>query len=664
MAKPTPEALAEMLEQTLLFRGLPKATVDRVIGELEVTRHEPGEAICTQGDEADALFIISQGQCTVFHEDKQLSVEREVTQLKPPDPFGEIGLVLGERRNATVRAATDVVCLRLSRNSFGMLLMDEPQLGVKISQNLARRLTEQTQNLTHKYVELNDHVFDPELYRILPQDLLIKHSVVPLELKDQHLLVALPHPEDPVAMDALHRAAPGLTLRPVACGVAAYRRYLEHVIRPAMQGRVIQQVRQRRAEAEDLKPRDLQIHRARMLMDESAKEITGDGVTRLLKEIFTEAIVRGASDIHIEPADQCRVRFRIHGRLQKFVHAPYTFHLPLVSQLKVAANLDIVQKRKPQDGRISVSNGGRSFDVRISTLPTIDGEKVVMRMLETSGGLLPLDALILSGDLVSRLRQAIMGTMGCVLVVGPTGSGKTTTLYSALAELSKASPDINISTIEDPVEYTLPNIVQTPINKSVGMDFPQVLRALLRQDPDVILVGEMRDATTAQIAMEGALTGHLVLSTLHANGAPEAVTRLVEIGCARYLVASAISMVIGQRLLRRICRRCKTAHTFSDNVREHLARADIMPMDDSASLWRGRGCDECSGSGFQGRVGAYEVLQIDPRMREAIMNESLSDQLRARGVEDGTLTTFKQYGAFLLRMGYTEPTEILRNFAT
>ncbi|HEU4723153.1 MAG TPA: GspE/PulE family protein, partial [Gemmatimonadaceae bacterium] len=377
-------------------------------------------------------------------------------------------------------------------------------------------------------------------------------------------------------------------------------------------------------------------------------------VIRLVNMLLSEALAARASDVHLEAyADALRVRYRIDGVLQDAPSPPKHMAPAIVSRLKVMADLDIAERRAPQDGRIRLTLQDRQVDVRVSTIPTLHGESVVLRLLdkEQSSGRLALDSIGLSDDDLARLERVLTIPHGILLATGPTGSGKTTTLYAALERLRTGRE--KILTVEDPVEYQLAGIPQVPVNEKAGVTFASALRALLRQDPDVMLVGEIRDGETAEIATQAALTGHLVLSTLHTNDAIGALTRLVDLGVAPFLVAATVEAVLAQRLVRTVCDSCGRDDAATD------AERGAIGMPALATVRRGRGCDACRGSGYSGRTGVYELLVLDDAMREAISAKDGVARVRVLARERG-MRTLRDDGARLVASGITTPEEVLR----
>jgi len=388
-------------------------------------------------------------------------------------------------------------------------------------------------------------------------------------------------------------------------------------------------------------------------------EDIGDDIVTFVNRILAESFVKKASDIHVEPYEKLfRIRFRMDGALQTVMTPPKSLMLPVVSRLKILAQLDISEKRKPQDGRIKLQIGGRPIDYRVSSLPTLFGEKVCLRLLDQSNLQLDMTKLGMEQKQLDALLDGIHQPYGMVLVTGPTGSGKTTTLYSALADLNKE--DTNISTAEDPCEFNLEGINQVNVRKEVGLTFASALKAFLRQDPDVIMVGEIRDFEVGEIAIEAALTGHMVLSTLHTNDAPATVTRLLNMGIEPFLVVAALKVVVAQRLCRRICINCREEIQIP---KVELVAAGISPASaDKIKVYKGKGCEVCNGKGYKGRVAIYEVLQVTPRVRELILKHASSDEIKAMAIKDG-MKTLRMAALTKVAQGLTTLEEAVSNSA-
>jgi type IV pilus assembly protein PilB len=377
-------------------------------------------------------------------------------------------------------------------------------------------------------------------------------------------------------------------------------------------------------------------------------------VIKFVNFLLSNALHEGASDIHIEPKEKyTKIRYRIDGILFDTKQAPSRMHAAIVSRLKIMANLDISERRVPQDGKIAVIMGGRGVDLRVSVLPTSHGEKVVIRLLDSSSIMIGLDQSGMEDRIIEGFRDQIARPNGILLVTGPTGSGKSTTLYSALAQMDSVT--LNVSTVEDPVEYNLEFCNQVQVNEKAGLTFAGALRSLLRQDPDIIMVGEIRDQETARIAVQAALTGHLVLSTLHTNDAPSSVSRLVDIGIEPYLIAASLNGILAQRLVRRICSNCKEPFTAPDNLRKYLDMAQI----ESHELMHGKGCDQCRDSGYAGRCGIHELLVVDEEFRQIINRDSSVHSMRRAFRKSGWPSLFED-GLQKVKKGITTIEEILR----
>lgn len=376
-------------------------------------------------------------------------------------------------------------------------------------------------------------------------------------------------------------------------------------------------------------------------------------VIRLINGLISEAINQGASDIHIEPAEQAVVvRLRLDGVLREVLQAPARLRSRLVSRIKVMARLDIAEKRLPQDGRISLTLGGRAVDVRVSTLPSRYGERVVMRLLDKDQGLRSLDSLGMNDAVLSRFRASLQTPNGIVLVTGPTGSGKTTTLYAALNMLNDRTR--NILTVEDPIEYAVDGVGQTQVNAKIGMTFAAGLRAILRQDPDIVMVGEIRDAETAQIAVQASLTGHLVFSTVHTNDAVAAITRLKDMGVEPYLLASTLRAIVAQRLVRRLCQTCKRPAVIGPQEQAMLSTIGA----ERATVYEAAGCPDCRGSGYVGRIGLYEFVAIDDDIRRMIHAGASEQQMAAHAFRNAD--PLLRSGLKLAAAGVTSLSDVLR----
>ncbi|MFA5582703.1 MAG: ATPase, T2SS/T4P/T4SS family [Bacteriovoracaceae bacterium] len=390
-----------------------------------------------------------------------------------------------------------------------------------------------------------------------------------------------------------------------------------------------------------------------------AEDISDDVVT-FVNRMLAEAFVKKASDIHIEPYERVfRIRFRMDGNLVEIAQPPKSMLAPVISRVKIMSQMDISEKRKPQDGRIKLLIGGRPIDYRVSSLPTLFGEKIVLRLLDSSNLQLDMTKLGFEQKQLEVFLEGIHRPYGMCLVTGPTGSGKTTTLYSAIAELN--TPDTNISTAEDPVEFNLEGINQVNVRKEVGLTFATALKAFLRQDPDIIMVGEIRDLEVGEIAVEAALTGHLVLSTLHTNDAPATVTRLLNMGIEPFLVVAALNVIVAQRLCRRICLNCREEKKVGI---DELVACGFAPASASKiKVFHGRGCEVCNNTGYKGRLAIYEVLQVTPKVRELILRNASTDDIKKQAIRDG-MKTLRMSALTKVAQGLTTLEEAVNNSAS
>lgn len=400
---------------------------------------------------------------------------------------------------------------------------------------------------------------------------------------------------------------------------------------------------------------------ANSAMDENirAEDISDDVVT-FVNRLLAEAFVKKASDIHVEPYEKTfRVRFRIDGNLVEVAQPPKSMMAPVLSRLKIMSQMDISEKRKPQDGRIKLLIGANPIDYRVSSLPTLFGEKIVLRLLDSSNLQLDMTKLGFEQKQLEVFKEGIYRPFGMCLVTGPTGSGKTTTLYSAIADLN--TPDNNISTAEDPVEFNLEGINQVNVRKEVGLTFATALKAFLRQDPDIIMVGEIRDLEVGEIAVEAALTGHLVLSTLHTNDAPATVTRLLNMGIEPFLVVAALNVIVAQRLCRKICINCREERKASP---DELVACGFAPASaERIKVYQGKGCETCNNTGYKGRVAIYEVLSVTPKVRELILRNASSDDIKKQAIRDG-MKTLRMSALTKVAQGLTTLEEAVSNSAS
>ncbi|HEV2113545.1 MAG TPA: type IV-A pilus assembly ATPase PilB, partial [Terriglobales bacterium] len=485
-------------------------------------------------------------------------------------------------------------------------------------------------------INLSFFEIDPSVVKLIPHETAKRYQILPLSRVGASLTIAMVDPTNVFAMDDI-KFMTGFNIEPVVASETAIMEGIEKAY-ASNQEDDLEKVM---ASATDMGETDieLQAEEEEMGMDQLEKAADEAPIVKLVNIILTDAVKRGASDIHVEPYEkEYRVRFRIDGMLQNIMSPPIKLKDAITSRIKIMAKLDISEKRLPQDGRImlkmQIAGKKKQLDYRVSTLPTLWGEKIVLRLLDKENLRLDMTKLGFEAESLVKFEKAILKPYGMVLVTGPTGSGKTNTLYSSIARLNQ--PDTNIMTAEDPVEFQLAGVNQVQMKESIGLNFAAALRAFLRQDPNIILVGEIRDFETAEIAIKAALTGHLVLSTLHTNGAPETISRLMNMGIEPFLVATSVHMIVAQRLVRRVCKDCGEE---LDLPPQALIEAGYTPEEaKKVKPKKGRGCTVCNNTGYKGRCGLYEVMEIDDEVRELILVGASAVELKKKAIERGMIT--------------------------
>ncbi len=509
------------------------------------------------------------------------------------------------------------------------------------------------------YVDLRKVEIPSDVIKIVPRSTAEKSLVIPFEKKGPVLRLAMADPSDVQTREKI-RFTTGFKIQPYVALPFRIKEKLEEVYGKAeeeffskLKSEILKESTSSKEEGE---LEEITISSQVISLDNLKSLANQAPIVKLVNALIMEALKKGASDIHIEPFEkELRVRYRIDGILHEVGKYQPSIKDAVVARIKVLSGLDIAEKRLPQDGRMKAKYQGREIDFRVSTVPTIYGEKVVLRILDKGSLKLDLSELGLEDREYELLKKAIFSPYGMVLVTGPTGSGKTTTLYSCLLTVNR--PEVNIMTVEDPVEYNLYGINQVQVNPEIGLTFAKVLRAFLRQDPDIIMVGEIRDTETAEIAIEAALTGHLVLSTLHTNDAPSTVTRLVDMGIEPFLVSSSVILVIAQRLARRICPYCKAPYTYPKEV---LLEVGFTPEEiEKLQTYKGMGCEKCDFTGYKGRVALYEVMEVVPEIRDAIVKGKNADEIRKIAKKYG-MRTLREIGKIKIAKGITTPEEVLR----
>ncbi|MDI6449812.1 GspE/PulE family protein [Anaerobaca lacustris] len=581
---------------------------------------------------------------SVYCDDEEV---RGLSDLYSPEPTSQ----------AHVRDAADILLEmgRITDEQYGRLrreLMNRP--GIDATMWLLKEgwataedvLCAKAQLAGFEFRHIDPQEVEKKAFEKLDAAFIQRSSVVPIAVEQDTLLVATSEPSNVFAIEDVKRQT-GMDVRVVVCSpddVAAICESfkvqesancsLDEIINDMTEVEVVQD---REEDSEDL------------------ESMAGQSpVIKFVNYLISNAVREGASDIHIEPKEtKARIRYRIDGVLFDAMQAPMKMHPAIVSRIKIMANLDISERRVPQDGKVSAIVGGRAIDLRVSTLPTNRGEKTVIRVLDSQSIARGLEHVGMEPDVCQTFAQQVAMPHGILLVTGPTGSGKSTTLYSALCEMD--GDRLNISTVEDPVEYELDFVNQVQVNERAGLTFAAALRSLLRQDPDVVMIGEIRDNETARIAVQAALTGHLVLSTLHTNDAASSVTRLVNIGIDPYLIAASLNAAVAQRLVRRICSKCKETYSIPDRLHRHVERIGGNPNE----LVHGAGCEACRGSGYSGRVGIFEMLIVDDIFRNIINQDASVANMRRAFHESGQASLFED-GMQKVKKGLTTIEEVLR----
>ncbi|MGN6554590.1 MAG: GspE/PulE family protein [Verrucomicrobiota bacterium] len=474
-----------------------------------------------------------------------------------------------------------------------------------------------------------------EIAELLPRDISQNHKVIPVSRLENKLFIAMADPLNVLALDDVRR----ITRLEVSPMIASEKAIIDKIASlDAAKGSSMEDIIQDAEKGQSEDADNLELAKEStddVNLDQLAASSEEAPVIKLANLILVQAIKDRASDIHIEPFERgLKLRYRVDGVLQEATPPPKQLQLALASRFKIMSSLDIAERRLPQDGRMRVRVAGKDYDLRVSIMPTVHGEKIVLRVLDKSNLSASLDKLGLDPDTFQQVKTAVDAPHGLILVTGPTGSGKTTTLYSALNELN--NPVFNIVTVEDPVEFQIPGINQVPVKKEIGLTFASSLRSILRQDPDIIMIGEIRDTETAEIAVEAALTGHQVLSTMHCNDAPGAIARLDDMGIAPFLISSSVILTCAQRLMRRICSHCKEPVTYPDKMYNDLG---IDPSTfDGSTLYRGRGCDRCKNSGYAGRLAIIEAMTISDDIRKLIIGRANTREMGKIAIGQGMRT--------------------------
>ena len=676
----TAAAIAEFLRSTPLFHDCAPEVADKVAPHVEATHASAGSRLVRAGSSDDSIGLLMQGRAVASFVDLSTGARTQLYTIETGDHFGEVGTLLGESQPHDIIADDSCVVLVLRRDAVDQLCAKVPAFAQALASSLADRLRRSTSRppaartpghanadpstlmrsgAAIPFVRVSSYELIDAVIEMVPADLLEQHRMVPLELRGQVLTIGMVDPFNDVALRALQRVLVQAEPKVVAISLedfnATKRRLKIHS--PTAQSR-----RENRIDPTAIVFDDVESNRE----SERTPQRAGEQVVALAAQVVAAGLERGASDIHLEPIQRSiRIRYRVNGTLSEWEQSVQPqLARALVGRFKVLAGLDIAERRRPQDGRISVRVGRRRVDLRVSTLPSSEGEKVAMRILEASAMLRALDQIFVEQRTLTALREALQRPYGAIVVAGPTGSGKTSTLYAALHERRTVRPDTNIITVEDPIEYRLGDITQVQVNHSIGLGFADVLRAMLRQDPDVLMVGEVRDTETARLALESAMTGHLVLTSIHASTAGAAIQRFENLGCDPAIIAQSLALVLVQRLVRRLCPRCTVLAPIPELMRESLVARGLYEAEASTPLPRAAGCEACDQTGFLGRVAVVESLQLTEALRSVLMAKRPLDELIALAEKRDTLVRFPRYASFLMEQQLIGPAEALLSVAT
>jgi len=663
------DVVAEFLSSTALFRDCPRAVVDRVASVAQVTEHAAGEKIATSGARADGLGFLFSGSATATRVNATTGETLASDKVRVGEHFGEVACLLGVAQSRHVVADSSCTIVLLREDVIQQLAAKVPAFSTALARRLATRVVQANMTslrpaagttvpmpavkLDEPRQQEDEHVapfvriasFDTprRVIEMIPVKLIQQHRLLPLALDGDRLKVGMVEPDNQRALQDLAQLLGNVTIKPMAVGLEDFTQAIARL-------KLDSSTPQSSNLQERTSPGDLTYDEADQERDaDRAVRVIGDEVVTMVSRILAHGFDLGASDIHIEEEESAvRVRYRVQGMLVDWdQYITPGFARGLVARLKVLAGLDITERRLPQDGRIGLRINRRNVDMRVSTLPVSRGEKVVLRVMDAATMTRPLEQIFLERKTLEVVRTALNRPHGSVLVVGPTGSGKSSTLYACLNERRKSRPDSAIAMVEDPVEYRMPGVTQVQVNHSAGLGFPQIVRALMRQDPDVIMIGEIRDDETARIGLEAAMTGHLVMSSYHASTAMAAIQRLQDFGVSSMAIAQSVSLVIVQRLIRRLCQACIEPAAPPPVLAQRMASCGLNVKEGEAA--RSKGCSECDQSGVSGRVPVIETLRVDDGLRTALMAGQSLAEVEALAKESRCLISSTSYASLLIR---------------
>ena len=648
--------ILQFLRQSELFENVPTSHEAQLARLFMRRKYAQNSLVFEQGANPNFLFLILSGKVELRKRDLLTGIELLLSLYSEGRSLGEEAVLTETPYPYFAIATQPCELLLLKREHFGQILQSLPMVGAAAAAMIARRTTRFAAEKGIRFINLTKLTIDQKLFLELPKNIVKKHNVALIARRGKTATLAMVNPHDLVAYDEVKRIMKGNYIEPVGVSKDDFDKLFAKMMLP-----YANEVQKGNNQHGILPQSNNVSHQIQYMQDRTSKDedrsarLAGEQIIRLLNRIIGDGLELDASDIHIEPSEEhVEIRYRIDGRLwRRPDKMPIRSHNAIVGRMKALAGMNITDRRRPQDGRLSVIMKDREITLRLSTLPTRFGEKVVIRILDRSTGLMSLDRIIDIPNVREKVRELVTKPHGIVLVTGPTGSGKTTTMYSAILE--RKTEGINIVTIEDPIEYSIPGITQVQFNQAAGLGYAEAIRAFLRQDTDIMLIGETRDPKTAQNAMQAALSGHLVVTSLHTNSALASIYRLQEMGIERFLIANAVVGVIAQRLVRRICQDCRQPKQYEKSaVQSIYGKQSKIPQ-----LWHGKGCKSCNNTGTKGRVAALEVVTMTEELGSGIAEGLSMSELKSLAIK-GEMITLRKYCKYLLRRGLTTPHEVLR----
>jgi type IV pilus assembly protein PilB len=680
--------VAEFLSATALFRNCERGVVDKIAPHIVATEYGPGEIIFRAASPDQGLGIVFAGRVAVRQINAATGAALTMEEVRVGDSFGEVGAVMATVQANEIVAEDNSTILLVGKEVVAQLISKIAPFAQALAKRMASKLVLASVSALRaggnpmaapaplptaptassapsiaidgiKFVRVSSYPVNDKLIAMLAQKTIQQQRVLPLELRGKTMVVGMVDPFNAAAQAEVRRTLSTVDVEIVAIGLDDFNEaFVRFRLDPAaaVRGKA----------ADQIAPDSLIFDAADQERDAAkAVGVIGDEVVQMANRVIAAAIERNASDIHVEAdATGVRVRFRTQGQLidwDQFVAPSYA--KGLIARYKVLSGLDITERRLPQDGRIGLRIGRREIDLRVSTMPASRGEKIVMRLFEAATLMRPLETVFMEPRSLAALRATINKPYGAMIIAGPTGSGKSSTLYASLGERKRTRPDTNIVTVEDPIEYRLSGITQVQVNHSVNLGFSKVLHAMLRQDPDVIMVGEVRDEDTAQIALEAAMTGHLLFTSLHANNAVGVIQRLQNLNCSRALIAQSLGLVVVQRLARKLCAKCAATEIPPPILLDSLHARGLADRAAPVPLPRAVGCAECNQTGYSGRIAVLEILQMTDQVRAQIMADVPLADIDKLAAEAGSLIPFKRYASYLMSRNLLTPTEALLTVA-